>query len=101
MTAFGLVLMVTAFLSGAAAAAFVMLVIGIRQGDRPWHLHTGRDTATSAVTRTVLGTGTWPNTPVAIGDHDEGKPAPQPKPRHQRGMNAQLSPFGSDFLRDQ
>ena len=71
MTAFGLVLMITAFLSGAGAAVFVMVVIGIRQGDRPRHLHTGRDTATSAVTRTVLGTGTWPNTPVAFGDHDK------------------------------
>ena len=39
MTSLGLVLVVTAFLSGAACAVFVMIVIGIRQGDRPWHLH--------------------------------------------------------------
>jgi hypothetical protein len=71
MTSFGLVLVVTAFLSGAASAAFVILVIGIRKADRPRHLHSVRDTAASAVTRTVLGTGTWPNTPVAFGDREE------------------------------
>ena len=71
MTSLDLVLMVTAFLSGAASAVFVMVVVGIRQGDRPWHLHGGRDTAASAVTRTVLGAGTWPNVPVAFDNRDE------------------------------
>ena len=71
MTSLGLVLMVTAFLSGAACAVFVMVVIGIRQGDRPWHLHGGRDTAADAATRTMLGTGTWPNVPVAFDDREE------------------------------
>ena len=71
MTSLGLVLVVTAFLSGAACAVFVMVVIGIRKADRPWHLGRGRDTATGAVTRTMLGTGTWPNVPVAFGNHDE------------------------------
>ena len=35
MTSFTLVVAVTAFLSGAAAAVFLMLVIGIRKADRP------------------------------------------------------------------
>ena len=71
MTSLGLVLVAIAFLSGAACAVFVMVVIGIRQGDRPWHVHRGRDTTAGAVTRTMLGTGTWPNVPVAFGNRDE------------------------------
>jgi len=71
MTSLGLVLVVTAFLSGAASAVFIMVVVGIRQGDRPWHLHDARDTTAGAVTRTVLGTGTWPNVPVAFDNRDE------------------------------
>jgi len=71
MTSLGLVLLVTAFLSGAASAVFVIVVVGIRQGDRPWHLHDARDTAAGAVTRTMLGSGNWPNVPVAFGNRDE------------------------------
>ena len=71
MTSLYLVLVVTAFLSGAALAVFVMVVVGIRQGDRPRRLHGGRDTAASAVTRTMLGAGTWPNVPVAFDNREE------------------------------
>ena len=71
MTSLSMVLVVTAFLSGAALAVFVMVVIGIRQGDRPWHLHGGRDTTAGAVTRTMLGSGTWPNVPVAFDNREE------------------------------
>jgi hypothetical protein len=71
VTSLGLILAVAAFLSGAACAVFVMVVIGIRQGDRPWHLHRGRDTTAGAVTRIMLGSGSWPNVPVAFGNRDE------------------------------
>ena len=71
MTSLYLVLVVTAFMSGAALAVFVMVVVGIRQGDRPWHLRGGRDTAASAVTRALLGAGTWPNVPVAFDNREE------------------------------
>ena len=71
MTSLGLVLVVTAFLSGVASAVFVMVVVGIRQGDRPWHLDGGRDTATGAATRAMLGAGTWPNVPVAFDNREE------------------------------
>jgi hypothetical protein len=71
MTSLGLVLVVTAFLSGAASAVFIMVVVGIRQGDRPWHLHDVHDTAAGAVTRTMLGTRTWPNVPVAFDNREE------------------------------
>jgi len=71
MTSLDLVLVVTAFLAGAACAVFAMVVIGIRQADRPWHLHSGRDTTAGAVTRTMLGAGTWPNVPVAFDNREE------------------------------
>ena len=71
MTSLDLVLMVTAFLSGAALAVFVVIVVGIRQGDRPWHLHDVRDTAAGTVTRAMLGTRTWPNVPVAFDNREE------------------------------
>ena len=71
MTSLGLVLVVTAFLSGAASAVFIMVVVGIRQGDRPWHLHDVRSTAAGADTRTMLDTGTWPNVPVAFDNREE------------------------------
>ena len=71
MSSLVLVIAVTAFLSGAACAVFIMIVVGIRKGDRPWHLRGGRDTAASAFTRTMLGTRTWPNIPVAFDDREE------------------------------
>ena len=71
MTCAGLVLLVTAFLSGAVSAVFAMVVAGIRQGDRPWHRQAARDTPAGAFTRFMLGTGTWPNVPVAFGGRDK------------------------------
>ncbi len=64
-----IVVAVTAFLSGAATAVFVMLVIGIRKADRPRGLPRGRCTPLDAVTRSTLRAGTWPNGP-ALGDRD-------------------------------
>jgi hypothetical protein len=71
MTSVSLVIAVTSFLSGAAAAVFTMLVIGIRKGDRPWHLHPARSTPLDAVTRGMLRTGSWPHTPVAFGGQED------------------------------
>lgn len=64
-----LVIAVTAFLSGAAVAVFVMLVIGIRKADQPRTLPRARASALDAVTRTTLSAGTWPNGP-AYGDSE-------------------------------
>lgn len=64
-----LVVAVTAFLAGAAAAVFVMLVIGIRKADRPRGLPAAGTTPLDAVTRATLAAGTWPNGP-ALGDRD-------------------------------
>jgi hypothetical protein len=67
-----LVIAVTAFLTGAATAVFVMLVIGIRKADRP---HSGlppaRSTPLDAVTRSALRAGTWPDGPFP-GDREAG-----------------------------
>jgi hypothetical protein len=56
-------LVLAVFLSGAAAGVFVMLVIGIRRGDRAPHLTDEPDTRLDALTRSVLGVGVrtgWP-----------------------------------------
>ena len=71
MTIFTLVIAVTAFLSGAAVAAFTMIVIGIRKVDRPRDLPPARSGPLDAVTRTTLCAGTWPNGP-AFGDRKAG-----------------------------
>jgi hypothetical protein len=71
MTSLMLVIAVTAFLSGAAAAVFVMLVIGIRKADRPRSLPDATSTPLDAVTRATLAAGSWPNGP-ALGEHDAG-----------------------------
>jgi hypothetical protein len=59
------VIAIAAFLSVTAAAVFVMLVIGIRKGDRARHLSDAPDTALDALTRSFLGVG------VRRGDHEE------------------------------
>ena len=73
MASLMLVIAVTAFLSGAATAVFVMLVIGIRKADRPRSLPGARSTPLDAVTRTTLGAGTWPNG-SALGDKKPSDP---------------------------
>jgi hypothetical protein len=62
------VIAVTAFLAGAAAAVFLMIVIGIRKADHPRRATTPRDNPLDAATRTVLGARNWPDGP-ALGDH--------------------------------
>lgn len=63
MTPLIVVIAVTAFLSGAALAMLVMIVVGIRKADRPRHLPPAPTTPLDAVTRSLLKAGTWPNRP--------------------------------------
>jgi hypothetical protein len=69
MASLMLVIAVTAFLSGAVSAVFVLLVIGIRKADRLRSPRNVGGTALDAVTRTTLGAGSWPNGP-ASGDRE-------------------------------
>jgi ABC-type uncharacterized transport system permease subunit len=50
-------LVLAVFLSGAVAGVFVMLVIGIRRGDRVRHLTDEPGTHLDAFTHSVLGVG--------------------------------------------
>jgi len=57
---------IAAFLSGAVTAVFVMLVVGVRAGDRPGRLTVVLPRGQlEALTRTVLGVG------VRTGDRPE------------------------------
>ena len=62
---------IAAFLSGGVAAVFVMLVIGIRKGDRVRHLYGAPDTPLDALTRSVLGAGARHDCPVGCSDCEE------------------------------
>jgi hypothetical protein len=67
MTSPALAVVVAAFLAGAATAAFIMMVVGIRKVDRSRDLPPARTTPLSAATSSVLRAGTWPNRP-GLGD---------------------------------
>lgn len=54
--------MVTAFMTGCAAAIFIILVIGIRNGDRTQRLLSAEHAPLDSFTRTLLGAGSWPGT---------------------------------------
>ena len=68
MFSFTLVIAIIAFLGGAAAAAFLMISIGIRNGDRPWCRPGYPGSPVDSFTRTALRTGSWPHSPAASGD---------------------------------
>ena len=51
------IIAIAAFLSVIVAVVFIMLVIGIRKGDRARHLSDAPDTALDALTRKFLGLG--------------------------------------------
>ena len=51
------ILVLAVLLSGAVAGVFIMLVIGIRRGDRAHHLADEPGTRLDAITRSVLGVG--------------------------------------------
>jgi hypothetical protein len=59
------IIAIAAFLAVIAAVVFIILVIGIRQGDRARHLSDAPDTAVDALTRSFLGVG------VRCSDHEE------------------------------
>jgi hypothetical protein len=68
MFSLALVIAVIAFLGGAAAAAFLMISIGIRNGDRPRCRPGYPGSPVDSFTRTALRTGTWPHGPAAPGN---------------------------------
>ena len=57
-------LVLAAFLAGAVAGVFVMLVIGIHIGDRAPHLADEPDARLDAVTRSTLGVGVRASCPA-------------------------------------
>ena len=57
MTSAIILLVIAAFFAGAVTAVFVMLVAGIRAGDRPRHLTAETHGQLEALTRTILGVG--------------------------------------------
>ena len=74
MASLMVVIALTAFLGGAAAAVFFMLVTGIRKGDRPERTLEPRSSPLDACTRSVLGSRTWPNVPVYRGNREDDQP---------------------------
>ena len=64
-------LVLAVFLSGAVAGVFVVLVIGIRRGDRVRHLADEPGTHLDALTRSVLGVGVRTSCPAG-DDRAEG-----------------------------
>ena len=71
MASYALVIAITASLTGAATAVFIMLVVGIRKADHPHRRPIGRSTPMDAATRSILRANTWPNNPVVHGDREE------------------------------
>lgn len=58
------ILALTVYLFGAVSGALVMLVIGIRRGDRARHLADEPGTHLDAVTRHLLGVGVRTDCPI-------------------------------------
>jgi hypothetical protein len=65
-----LVIALVAYLSGAASAVFLMVVIGIRRGDRPERIIDSASSQPEAGARRLLHSGTWPDAPVYRADRD-------------------------------
>jgi hypothetical protein len=66
MTVF-LVITAVAYLAGAVSGAFLVIVSGIRRGDRPERIlnsASARSSRRETCARCVLRTGTWPDAPV-------------------------------------
>jgi hypothetical protein len=66
---------VAALLSGAATGAFILLVIGIRTGDRARHLADQPGTRLDAITRTVMGVGIRSSRTARASGTEEQLPA--------------------------
>jgi hypothetical protein len=71
MASLVLVIAITDFLAGGAAAVFVMLVTGIREADRRRGGPVGRNTLLDAATRAMRRAITWPSDPVVHGDCEQ------------------------------
>jgi len=71
MASFMLIVAVTTFLSGGAAAIFLMIVIGIHKADNPRRRRVAQGDPMDAFTRSVLGTGTWPSGPTSGDDESD------------------------------
>jgi hypothetical protein len=71
MASLMLVIALTAFLAGAATAMFLMLIIGIRRGDRPERILQPSSSSLEARTRSVIGSGTWPHVPVYRNNYED------------------------------
>ena len=65
------ILALAVFLSGAVTGVLIMVVIGIRRGDRACHLADEPDTYLEAVTRCMLGVGVRTGDPAG-GNRTEG-----------------------------
>jgi hypothetical protein len=65
-----LVIALVAYLSGAASAVFLMVVIGIRRGDRPERILDSASSQPETSARRLLHSGTWPDAPVYRADRD-------------------------------
>ena len=65
------ILVLAVFLSGAVAGVFVLLVIGIRRGDRAHHLTDEPGTHLDAITRSVLGVGVRTGCPAGNSSAEE------------------------------
>ena len=66
-----LVITAVAYLAGAASGAFLLVVIGIRRGDRPERITGTRSCTSGDFTRRVLHSGSWPDVPVYRPGNDE------------------------------
>ena len=65
------ILVTAAFMSGAVSGVFVLLVAGIRAGDRAAHLAAAPHTHVDAITRQVLGVGVRSGSPAGHDDTGE------------------------------
>lgn len=70
------VIVLTAFLAGAATAVFLMLAIGIRRNDRPDRVLQSqlKPRPLNACARRVLGSRTWPDVPVYRANCENDRP---------------------------
>jgi hypothetical protein len=69
-----LVIGAVAYLAGAASAAFLMVVIGIRKGDRPDRILDSGSSGPETCARRLLHSGAWPDAPVYRPNIQDDRP---------------------------
>ena len=79
-----LVIAAVAYLAGAASAAFLMVVIGIRRGDRPERILDSGSSGPETCARSLLHSGAWPDVPVYRADSQDDRPGHQAFPAAPR-----------------